>query len=498
MRTKSRPWTTALAAGSIPVAFSIMAACCNHLVGSVIDSTAEAAPATAAAAPVQPQVLTVAPTLTAPAATEALASEGLVDFSTRLDRGSVMASGDGLVRMELTIESHHPVSATQRQATDLVVVLDESGSMSGQKIDDARAAAAELLGMLGPEDRFSLVSFDSDTEVRIPLAYATQEDRYSWLRRIAAIDAGGSTEMQQGLAEGAEQHCPVAGRAARTILISDGMPDSRDGLEAQARGFATREIPLTTVGIGTDYDEQLMVNLADAGTGNFYWVEARNDLAAVFSDEFDTARETVASGLQVSLDLGPGVQLVDASGYPTSVAAGRASFDVGSLYASQRRSFWITLRVPTGTVGERPLATAALDWRAPTTGLASLRLEASSIQVVAEQVRFLASIDNEAWGRSVVEEEYNVLRNDVSRAVQAGDLGRAQVAIDDYRDRNRSMNEALDNQAVWDNFEEVDSLEAQVQQQFAGDDQAGRQNYFAKTLNSLAYGSRRSGQAKSY
>ena len=46
--------------------------------------------------------------------------------------------------------------------------------------------------------------------------------------------------------------------------------------------------------------------------------------------------------------------------------------------------------------------------------------------------------------------------------------------------------------------EEVDSLEAQVQQQFAGDDQAGRQNYFAKTLNSLAYGSRRSGQAKSY
>ena len=83
-------------------------------------------------------------------------------------------------------------------------------------------------------------------------------------------------------------------------------------------------------------------------------------------------------------------------------------------------------------------------------------------------------------------------------APAAGDIATAHANIQAYTARNRAMNEHIDSQAVWDNFDEVAALEQQVQQQFEGEQQSSRQNLFAKTLNSLSYGSRRQGQAKGY
>jgi Ca-activated chloride channel family protein len=494
MSAKSRSWIPALAAASVPVSLSLAAACCNALVGAAVDPVAKAAnlsaPAHASTAPPVPEA--------SPIPSDD-ASAALIHFGSTLDRGAVMAGGTGLVRMELSIASQHEASAGARRATDLVVVLDESGSMSGDKIADARAAAHQLLAQLGSEDRFALVSFDSDVQVRIPMSYATPATRARMLRSIDSIEAGGSTGMQAGIAAGSEQHAVQAGRAARTILISDGLPDSRAGLLAQARGFARSEIPLTTVGIGADYDEQLMVELADAGTGNFYWVQRGQDLATVFGHELSTAQETVATGLQVGLELGEGVELVDASGYPTRVVGGRAFFDVGTLYAGQERRFWVTLRVPADRAGDQLVAMPSVSWRDPeTTASTALTLEPSSVAVVEDQRRFLASVDAETWGRAVVEEEYNVLRQEVSRAVQAGDLTTAQANIDAYTARNRALNEQIDSQAVWDNFDEVAALEAQVQQQFEGEQQQQRQNLFSKILNTESYSMRRGGQAKGY
>ncbi len=503
MSIKSGSLVAAVAAGSIPVAISIMAACCSHLVSIVGQPEAHASQVRVTASPVAPAMATVDVSGVASAepfaADTASQAAGGITFESELDRGALLAGADGLLRMELRIGSDHEPTLATRRATDLVVVLDESGSMSGAKIGEAKAAARELLSQLSEEDRFSLVSFDSDAQLRIPLGYATAEMQRSWMRRIEGLDAGGGTQMQAGLALGSEQHRSQAGRAARTILISDGLPDTQSGLVEQARSFARSEVPLTTVGIGDDYDEQLMVQLADAGTGNFYWVQAGQDLATVFAHELSTAQETVATGLQVGLELGNGVELVDASGYPVHVVGGRAVFDVGTLYASQERSFWITLRVLADRAGERRVAVPSLSWRAPeSVTVASVTLEPSSVEVVNEQRRFLASLDADNWGRSVVEEEYNVMRNEVSQAVQAGDEKTAQALIDDYRDRNRPLNEVVGSQAVWDNFEEVTALEQQVQQQFEGEDQADRQNIFAKTLNSLSYGQRRTGQAKGY
>jgi Ca-activated chloride channel family protein len=506
MPATKRSWIPAMLAASIPVCLSLGAATCNAIIGATVKPAVQAAtmtpqvPTPMSSAVQHPSIIpTNTNTNTNTNTSTTATTDELIRFESSLDRGAVMAGGNGLVRMELRIASEHEPEAGARRATDLVVVLDESGSMSGAKIEDARAAAQSLLSQLGSEDRFALVSFDSDVSLPIPLDWANAENRRGMQRAIRGIHAGGGTGMQAGLAAGAEQHDATPGRAARTILISDGLPDSPHGLVSQALGFAQAETPLTTVGIGEDYDEQLMVELADAGTGNFYWVHQGQDLAAVFGHELSTAQETVATGLQVGLELGEGVELVDASGYPTRMVGGQVVFDVGTLYAQQQRSFWITLRVPADQPGDQAVAMPSLSWRSPeSAAVASLVLAPQSVEVVRDQHRFLASVDGEAWGRSIIEEEYNVLRQEVSRAVQEGDLATAQASIDAYTARNRALNEQVDNQAVWDNFEEVAQLEQQVQRQFEGEQQQARQNVFAKTLSSMGYGSRRTGQAKGY
>src|SRR5262249_17291493 len=82
---------------------------------------------------------------------------GPVTFSGHLDRTAVLRSGDGLVRMELVIGGKGDETAhAHRVPTDLVIVLDRSGSMAGEKIAHARAAVYELVAGLGPQDRFGL------------------------------------------------------------------------------------------------------------------------------------------------------------------------------------------------------------------------------------------------------------------------------------------------------------------------------------------------------
>jgi len=457
----------------------------------------------AASAPVVAPVPAALPdpaAVLAPAAVPPVLRSGEFTLSTQLDRSPVLAGGDGLVRVELVLGSEHLPSTTARIPTDLVVVMDTSGSMSGGKLVDAKTSAKALLGLLDEEDRFGLVTFSGGATTRIPLTPAPPQTRAHWSRTIDRLSAGGGTDMYAGLSAGRQviATSSAAGRARRVILISDGLPNSPDGLVDLARGAATAETPLSTVGIGDDYDEELMASLADAGTGNFHWARRGEDLTAVFADEFTTAADCVASSVEVELGLAPGVQLVDASGYAVARDGYRATFPVGSMYAGQERHFWVTLRVP--AAGNEPidLGASTVRFTTPEGRQVELASAVGSVAVEEDQRTWVASLDADAWGRAVVEEEYNELRAEVARQVQAGDQQGALRAIRSYRTRNRVLNDDVGSATVTDNLAELDALEADLNQQFQGANQASRQNVWAKGTRSSAYQQRRRGQARSW
>jgi Ca-activated chloride channel family protein len=431
--------------------------------------------------------------------TAATSADGNVTLRANLDRTAVMEGEDGLVRMELVLQAHAGENALPQRPTDLVVVLDRSGSMNGGKIRDARAAVKQLISQLAPEDRFALVTFSSSATVAVPFAYATPQARDGWNRSVDDIFASGGTYMGRGLQLGLAtlEGAQASGRSPRAILISDGLAaEPHDILRAHAIRTATAEVPLSAVGVGADFDENLMSALADAGTGNYYYLRDANELASVFAAEFATARETVASAVSVSLEPGTGVAVVDAAGYPIVRDGSAATFQPGTLFAGQERRVWITLRVPTDAAAEHGVGVVRVRYRRDGE-LHQLALnDFPTIACVRDPDRFFASVDSEVWEQSVIVEEYNQLRQSVAGMVAGGREAEAEEEIDRFLDRNATMNRAMASPRVASQIDAAGKLKADIAEAFRGDDAPKKQNLLGKSLHAEGTLERRAGSRK--
>ncbi len=382
---------------------------------------------------------------TAPAPTppRIAGGNGAVALTAELDRSAVLRGSDGLVRAELVLRGGQGAAAAAvRVPTDLVVVLDRSGSMAGEPIATALAALRELIAGLADGDRFALVSYASDARGDIPLEAASGAARERWSHQIGAIAADGGTNMSGGLDLG---HAVLAearhaGAAPRLIVLSDGHANQGDfsleGLRARAGRVRAGEYVLSAVGIGNGFDETVMSALADAGSGNFYYLPDATKLAGVFAGEFAAARETVARALAVRIAPGAGVRVADAGGYPLESVDGGVSFHPGDLFAGQERRIWLTLHAPTQTVGDLALGGVAVEFAS--TGGERQRVELAALPAltcVASDADYYGSFDAEHYKRAELRESVGALKQRVARKLAAGQQAEAVAEVDAHRAR---------------------------------------------------------------
>lgn len=397
---------------------------------------------------------------------------GPVHFSGALEGTAVLPGQDGLVRMELVLGAAASEAAGPpvRVPTDLVVVLDRSGSMMGDKIVRARAAVRGLVEALGPADRFALVAYADSAVTVLPLA----SPEPSWRGAVEAVAAEGGTNLSSGLDLGLAivDGARAEGRSPRVVLISDGLANqgdvSREGLLARARRAARGEYALSTVGVGADFDESLMAALADAGTGNFHFLANADGLGSILEAELATARETVVSGLRVNIEPGAGVSVVDAAGYPLAHTDGRTSFEPGGLFAGQERRIWVTLRVAPGTSGVVPLGSFSIDYRTAGERRRLAFSETPRVAAVADEDRYVASLDRASWERSVIVHQYNALRRSVAEAVNAGHEQEAVAEIQRYRAEVERRNQQVASPAVAAQLDEAAKLETRLRDAASG------------------------------
>lgn len=201
-----------------------------------------------------------------------------------------LPAAGGELDLLVTVSVEHPALEVDRKPLSLALVIDRSGSMSGQPLAAAKAAAQVAVRMLVPGDWVSVVTFESRVEVVQPLV-EVGADRRAILAAIDRIRPGGSTNLFGGWAEGLSQvmSCPTPDAVNRVVILSDGMANAgvtdrgriaRDVTEAVAHGVTT-----TAMGLGRDYDEHLLRAVADAGRGNYAFLADERAVSVAFEEE---------------------------------------------------------------------------------------------------------------------------------------------------------------------------------------------------------------------
>jgi len=353
----------------------------------------------------------------------------------------------------------------KRPPIHLALVLDRSGSMSGKKIEQARQAAQYIVGQLGPKDQIALVIYDSNVQVLVPMTAVTNPSAIQKI--IRGIEPGGSTALYGGVMAGAGELRRVLDEQAvnRVILLSDGLanvgPQSPDDLARLGRDLQKKGIAVSTVGLGDDYNENLMVALAEASHANYYYVKDVEKLPSIFQEELQVLQQLVARQIKIIIDLPPGLESVEVVGYPEFRPRGRTlEITLPEIAQQQERYFLVRGNLSGQKAGEVRIARAQASYVDLDARERNCAPQDLTVATERSETKVLANV------RTDVRAEYNRQQALETRdaAIKLADKGLVKEAVSRLRSMasmNLSQSKELNAPKL---AEEAASLEAQAAQ----------------------------------
>lgn len=375
------------------------------------------------------QLLSLAAVL-AQAASASLAS----DLTLRVtpDREYVYRAGPREVIVQVEVEARKS-DDTRRAPMNLSIVLDRSGSMEGAKLEKARQAAAMAVDKLGDDDIFSLVTYDSETNLLIaPERVGGQDHREDLKARIHRIQPGGSTALHAGVVLGAKQvrRFFEKERVNRVILLSDGIanvgPSKTSDLARLGRELRSDGIAVSTVGLGDDYNEDLMTALAESSNANYYYVKDAEKLPGVFAQELGAARSLLARSIVIRIDAPEGVRLKEIIGRPDIVCRDRTvEIKMPELFGSEKRRFLVRAVAEGKTADAIEAAAVELNYATLAGANAPAQRQAAKIAFTDDEKKAESSIKVE------VAREHGIVQNRLAKelAVKLADEGKTKDAV---------------------------------------------------------------------
>ncbi|MEH1812127.1 MAG: VWA domain-containing protein [Nostoc sp.] len=273
---------------------------------------------------------------------------------------SILAAGSSL-KTDILLRFRPDIAKSPRRNLNLSLVIDRSGSMAGAPLHHALKAAESVVDRLEPNDIFSVVVYDDEVDSVVPPQAVTNKSTLK--NSIRKVRAGGITNLSGGWLKGCE-HVKTRldpQKINRVLLLTDGhanmgIQDPKI-LTATAGQKAEEGIITTTLGFAQGFNEDLLIGMARAATGNFYFIQSIDEATEVFSIELDSLRAVVGQNLKVTLELADGVSLVDTLSLAkvSQNDAGQSVITLGELYEGEDKLLGLSLGILSAQVGDLPV-----------------------------------------------------------------------------------------------------------------------------------------------
>ncbi|MEH2349442.1 MAG: VWA domain-containing protein [Nostoc sp.] len=273
---------------------------------------------------------------------------------------SILPVGSSL-KTNILLRFRADIAESPRRNLNLSLVIDRSGSMAGAPLHHALKAAESVVDQLEPDDILSVVVYDDEIDSVVPPQAVT--NKATLKNSIRKVRAGGITNLSGGWLKGCE-HVKTRldpQKINRVLLLTDGHANMgiQDPklLTATSAQKAEEGITTTTLGFAQGFNEDLLIGMARAATGNFYFIQSIDDATEVFSIELDSLRAVVGQNLKVTLELADGVSLADTLSLAkvSQNDAGQAVITLGELYEGEDKLLGLSLAISSAQVGELPV-----------------------------------------------------------------------------------------------------------------------------------------------
>ncbi|WP_298404949.1 VWA domain-containing protein [uncultured Chloroflexus sp.] len=306
---------------------------------------------------------------------------GEVNLRAALARPFLAATTTPQVAYILLEVQPAPQMTQVRIPVNVCFVLDRSGSMKGEKIERLRQAVVKAIEQLDQQDNIAIVIFDHRTEVIVPAQPV--RNRATILDLVHRIRDAGGTRIAPAVEKGLNELQKMPTGVRRLILLTDGQTEHEKECLLRADDAGRLGIPITALGIGKDWNEDLLIEMANRSKGVADYIAQPSEIVNYFQHTVQRAQQTVIQNSVLTLRLVQGVTpravwqvtpLIDNLGYqPISDRA--VSVNLGELESSQARALLIEL-----LIDPRPIGTYRV-------GQVELSYDAPALQLVSEKAR---------------------------------------------------------------------------------------------------------------
>jgi Ca-activated chloride channel family protein len=327
-------------------------------------------------------------------------STGEFNMKVELDRTMILSNGKQslylLVQFDVPESSK---SSSTRPRLNCGIVIDRSGSMGEKnKLEFARYSAAQLVDSLTQRDNLTIVEYDDLVSTLYPSSPVTEKATIKKL--INTLEPRGSTNLCGGMLQGIDEvkKSYQQGFISRVILLTDGLANqgitNPQQIAALVRNARMQGISISAMGLGLDYDENILQMIAENGGGNYYYIESATQMAHIFKQELNTLTEAVADNVQFKFVHDQAIDSVAVYGYESSVDGKTVLVPLSSLHSGEKRSLLLKVSLKTGKNPKQSLGTIEITYNGRKKGMIS-KIEASvSVNCTNDSNAFVKARNN--------------------------------------------------------------------------------------------------------